>query len=141
MSENCILSRYAFLFFLLLLIALGLMTYEAQANTPRYWMYMMEGYSGLDFYCTDTKPYEDLSIQSYEEWSSFAAHPNDLVVYAQLVEVTHCNLDVIYRNDGGGDMFTWRFTEPVTDGHEDHRHFTRGMAWIHLLDFDRNLND
>lgn len=145
MAENRYISNTVKAFFLVLItvgfIAAILWAAGVEASSPRRWMYLMEGASGLDFYCTDTMPYRDTTVQSLEEWSAFAAEAQNLLAYAKLVEVTDCNLDVLYQNDGG-EMFVWRFTERVTEPQAlANRHMTRGVAWIQLLDFDINPND
>lgn len=147
MTEQKYMQRAITLWFMVLIMALLIMAafavYGVDASNGPYWMVIHEGYGGLEFNCASTNPYEevipfyaDSSEMTLEQYTPYALHPNDLEVMHQIIEVSYCNLDVIYAGRGDDYSFVWRFTERVTDGHIDHRHFTRGASWIRMLAFE-----
>lgn len=140
MAERKFSQRGIALWLVALVIALIVMAIMAvtgvEASGTQYWMVLHEGYNGLNFSCAATNPYADISEMTVEQYTPYALHPNDLDVRMQIIEVAYCNLDVVYEGQGDDYDFVWRFTERVTDGHQDHVHFTRGAAWIQLLVFE-----
>lgn len=130
------MKYYIVLFSLLGLAFIGslaaVLDVQAAPAEARHWMIVYEGSKGLNFQCASTPPYADNLQQTEAEYTAYALHVEDLEVYAYVVEVEYCNLDVIYD-----DMFVWRFSRAVTDGHENHRHMTRGAAWVRMLDYER----
>lgn len=141
MAENAYIRNVVKGFFFILFVLMALSATEAIANTPQLWMYLKQGAAGLDFYCTNTPPYADRQAMPESDYTPLALHPEDLTLYAQVVEVSFCNVDNLYEGNGNnpqghaGEMFVWRFDHRVTDGNEANRHMTRDTAWIQLLDF------
>lgn len=135
-ERNYVMKLSFFAVLILVVISLLAMATGVDAATPQVWMYIRQGAAGLDFYCSDTPVYEDLREMTEADYRPFALDVANLELFAHVIEVESCNLDNIYENDGG-HMFAWRFDYRVTDDHEDHRHFTRGSAWIRLLDFSQ----
>lgn len=129
------ISLTPYLIFALVLLFSFVCLVESNASTAQRYMFIRQGAAGLDFYCADTPVYEDVQPMSLEDYSPFALNPQDLELYAHVIEVASCNLDNLYANDGGY-MFAWRFDERVTDNHSDHRHMSRGAAWVRLLSFE-----
>lgn len=112
--------------FLLLAFAfLLLISNSTTAQTKPKYMLL---YGGMNFYCLDELPYtisRDMLWDAENGFSEVEGRPSRV---AYVVEVTDCNLDIIYSQDDF--YFTWRFSSHNTDGHENHRHITRGAYWI-----------
>lgn len=125
-----------------LFLAFILNVAHVDASTPQLYMYLRQGTAGLDFYCASEPVYADVADMPESDYTPLALHPNDLILYAQVIAVESCNVDNLYSpsqynpSERDGYMFAWRFTERVTDGNSANRHFTRGAAWIRLLDFE-----
>lgn len=101
---------------------------------PEY-MLMYEGFEGWKWFCLDERPYQDSAQQSDAEIEALVTRLGSQAFVAYIVEVDSCNLDMIFRGEEGG-LYAWRFTSHQTDEHLDHRHMTRGAAWIDWLSLD-----
>lgn len=114
---------------LVLIAIVTVLAEDAEAASARKYMVLYEGTRGLNFWCLDELPY---SIERAMIWDD-AAGPVELseqgFLFARVVETDHCNVDNVYQVRDGA-QYAWLFTERVTDGHEDHRHITRGAWWV-----------
>lgn len=114
---------------LLVLAAVAILVEDAQAAPASKYMVLYQNTRGLNFYCLDTPPYSIDRAMVWDEATGPVEIDDQGFLVAQVVETTFCNLDNIYQLDDGS-RYAWLFTERVTDGHEDHRHITRGAWWV-----------
>lgn len=103
--------------------------------SERLWMYIPNTPQGLGWACISEMPYHDVAQQSEAELIELVNQLGNVSLRGYLVEVASCNVDVL-MDDPGGYAFAWRFTQQGHDGHPDHRHMTRGAAWIQWLSID-----
>jgi len=125
------LAPYAILAFIIFLMLLWI--YEGAAQESPKYMLLYQGSNGLNFYCLDELPYTELRPMIWDDELGTVELSERGDLLAQVVQVDDCYLDNVYQDPISDNLYVFKFTSHNTDGHANHRHMTRGVAWIDLI--------
>lgn len=114
----------------LILSAFALLLTVATAQPNAHYMVLYQGSQGLNFYCLDELPYSEARPMLWDNERGAIELSERGELFAQVVQVESCYLDNVYLDPTSDDYYVFRFTSHDTDGHPNHRHITRGIAWI-----------
>lgn len=125
------LTPYLILAFFILLMLLWI--YEGAAQSAPKYMLLYQGSNGLNFMCLDNLPYAESRPMIWDDALGATELSERGDLFAQVIQVNDCYLDNIYLDPTSENLYVFKFTSHDTDGHANHRHMSRGIAWVDWL--------